>query len=40
MPVQNSCTRRFYQQLNRQSANLALLADISMAVLGWRVKTS
>jgi len=31
-------TRRFYQQLNRQSANLALLADISMAVLGGGLK--
>lgn len=27
-------TQRYYQQLNRYSANLALLSDISMAVLG------
>ncbi|MEG7500888.1 acyl-CoA dehydrogenase FadE [Providencia stuartii] len=31
-------TRRYYQMLNRQSANLALLADISMAVLGGSLK--
>lgn len=36
-PVQDS-TRRYYQQLNRYSANLALLADISMAVLGGSLK--
>ena len=27
-------TRRYYQHLNRISANLALLSDVSMAVLG------
>lgn len=27
-------TRRYYQQMNRLSANLALLSDVSMAVLG------
>ncbi|MCW8331765.1 acyl-CoA dehydrogenase FadE [Photobacterium sp. SDRW27] len=31
-------TVRYYQQLNRYSANLALLADISMAVLGGSLK--
>ena len=31
-------TRRYYQQLNRISANLALLADVSMAVLGGSLK--
>lgn len=31
-------TARYYQQLNRYSANLALLADISMAVLGGSLK--
>lgn len=31
-------TRRYYQQLNRLSANLALLADVSMAVLGGGLK--
>ena len=31
-------TTRYYQQLNRYSANLALLADISMAVLGGSLK--
>ncbi|MGF1702774.1 acyl-CoA dehydrogenase FadE [Photobacterium makurazakiensis] len=31
-------TLRYYQQLNRYSANLALLADISMAVLGGSLK--
>ncbi len=31
-------TRRYYQQLNRYSANLALLADVSMAVLGGSLK--
>ncbi|CSB30581.1 Acyl-CoA dehydrogenase%2C short-chain specific [Vibrio cholerae] len=31
-------TKRYYQQLNRYSANLALLADISMAVLGGSLK--
>ncbi|KLV06437.1 acyl-CoA dehydrogenase [Photobacterium aquae] len=36
-PSKNA-TRRYYQQLNRYSANLALLADISMAVLGGSLK--
>lgn len=31
-------TKRYYQQLNRYSSNLALLADISMAVLGGSLK--
>ncbi len=31
-------TQRYYQQLNRYSANLALLADVSMAVLGGSLK--
>lgn len=31
-------TRYYYQQLNRLSANLALLSDISMAVLGGSLK--
>jgi len=31
-------TRRYYQQLNRLSANLALLSDVSMAVLGGSLK--
>ncbi|HAK36507.1 MAG TPA: hypothetical protein DCM44_19645, partial [Pantoea sp.] len=31
-------TRRYYQHLNRLSANLALLADVSMAVLGGSLK--
>ncbi|UYI46387.1 acyl-CoA dehydrogenase FadE [Vibrio natriegens] len=31
-------TKRYYQQLNRYSANLALLSDISMAVLGGSLK--
>lgn len=31
-------TRRYYQKLNRYSANLALLSDISMAVLGGSLK--
>ncbi|AFI91651.1 acyl-CoA dehydrogenase [Pectobacterium parmentieri] len=34
----NDKTRRYYQQLNRLSANLALLADVSMAVLGGSLK--
>ena len=34
----NDTTRRYYQQLNRLSANLALLADVSMAVLGGSLK--
>lgn len=36
-PVSDA-TRRYYQHLNRLSANLALLADISMAVLGGSLK--
>ncbi|RPF11071.1 acyl-CoA dehydrogenase [Vibrio crassostreae] len=31
-------TQRYYQQLNRYCANLALLSDISMAVLGGSLK--
>ena len=31
-------THRYYQQLNRISANLALLADVSMTVLGGSLK--
>lgn len=31
-------TRRYYQHLNRLSANLALLSDVSMAVLGGSLK--
>lgn len=31
-------TRHYYQQLNRLSANLALLSDVSMAVLGGSLK--
>ncbi|OBT16899.1 acyl-CoA dehydrogenase [Vibrio sp. UCD-FRSSP16_10] len=31
-------SKRYYQQLNRYSANLALLSDISMAVLGGSLK--
>ncbi|MEZ9567762.1 acyl-CoA dehydrogenase FadE [Vibrio splendidus] len=31
-------TQRYYQKLNRYSANLALLSDISMAVLGGSLK--
>ncbi|ENS5606539.1 acyl-CoA dehydrogenase FadE [Vibrio mimicus] len=31
-------TKRYYQQLNRYSANIALLADVSMAVLGGSLK--
>ena len=31
-------TKRYYQQLNRYSANLALLSDFSMAVLGGSLK--
>ncbi|WP_416260922.1 acyl-CoA dehydrogenase FadE [Gibbsiella quercinecans] len=31
-------TRRYYQQLNRLSANLALLADVAMGVLGGSLK--
>lgn len=36
-PVQDS-TKRYYQQLNRYSANIAFLADISMAALGGSLK--
>ncbi len=36
-PVQDE-TRRHYQHLNRLSANLALLADVSLAVLGGKLK--
>ncbi|MGC9404091.1 acyl-CoA dehydrogenase FadE [Vibrio genomosp. F10] len=31
-------TKRYYQQLNRYSANMALLSDISMVVLGGSLK--
>lgn len=31
-------TRRYYQQINRLSANLALMSDVSMAVLGGSLK--
>lgn len=34
----NDVTRRYYQQLNRLSANLALLSDVSMGVLGGSLK--
>ncbi|KFZ37247.1 acyl-CoA dehydrogenase [Shewanella mangrovi] len=36
-PVQDK-TRRYYQQLNRFSANLALLSDVAMATLGGSLK--
>ncbi|GAL08491.1 butyryl-CoA dehydrogenase [Photobacterium aphoticum] len=36
-PYRDSTTR-YYQQLNRYSANLALLADVSMAFLGGSLK--
>lgn len=36
-PVKDS-TRRYYQQMNRLSANLALLSDVSMGVLGGSLK--
>ncbi|UGA50173.1 MULTISPECIES: acyl-CoA dehydrogenase FadE [Dickeya] len=36
-PVSDA-TRRYYQRLNRLSANLALLADVSMSVLGGSLK--
>ncbi|CNE62754.1 acyl-CoA dehydrogenase FadE [Yersinia nurmii] len=36
-PVSDS-TRRYYQQLNRLSANLALMSDVSMGVLGGSLK--
>ncbi|MFC5078423.1 Acyl-coenzyme A dehydrogenase [Vibrio thalassae] len=35
---QKDATKRYYQQLNRYSANLALLSDVSMAVLGGSLK--
>ncbi len=31
-------TRRYYQQINRMSSNLALLSDVSMGVLGGSLK--
>uniref|UniRef100_UPI003C76A7DE acyl-CoA dehydrogenase domain-containing protein n=1 Tax=Escherichia coli TaxID=562 RepID=UPI003C76A7DE len=31
-------TRRYYQQINRLSANMALLSDVAMGVLGGRLK--
>ncbi|OTA18016.1 putative acyl-CoA dehydrogenase [Xenorhabdus vietnamensis] len=34
----NDATRRYYQQLNRLSSNLALLSDVSMGVLGGSLK--
>ncbi|TYL41437.1 acyl-CoA dehydrogenase FadE [Dickeya sp. ws52] len=34
----NDVTRRYYQRMNRLSANLALLADVSMGVLGGSLK--
>lgn len=34
----NDATRRYYQRLNRLSANMALLADVSLAVLGGSLK--
>ncbi|WP_411705396.1 acyl-CoA dehydrogenase FadE [Edaphovirga cremea] len=37
VPVKDA-TRRYYQQINRLSANLALLADVSMGVLGGSLK--
>ncbi|MBD2802228.1 acyl-CoA dehydrogenase [Xenorhabdus sp. M] len=36
-PVSDA-TRRYYQQINRLSANLALLSDVSMGVLGGSLK--
>ncbi|MBS0968149.1 acyl-CoA dehydrogenase [Chimaeribacter arupi] len=36
-PVRDA-TARYYQQINRLSANLALLADVSMGVLGGSLK--
>ncbi|MDC9594164.1 acyl-CoA dehydrogenase FadE [Xenorhabdus sp. IM139775] len=36
-PVKDA-TRRYYQQINRLSANLALLSDVSMGVLGGSLK--
>ncbi|WP_413113904.1 acyl-CoA dehydrogenase FadE [Thaumasiovibrio sp. DFM-14] len=34
----NDQTKRYYQRLNRYSANMALLADVSMATLGGSLK--
>ncbi|WP_100752209.1 acyl-CoA dehydrogenase FadE [Vibrio salilacus] len=34
----NDATKRYYQQLNRYSANIAFLSDIAMAVLGGSLK--
>ncbi|PQQ38767.1 acyl-CoA dehydrogenase [Photorhabdus luminescens] len=34
----NDATRRYYQQLNRLSTNLALLSDVAMGVLGGSLK--
>ncbi|HDZ3713430.1 TPA: acyl-CoA dehydrogenase FadE [Vibrio vulnificus] len=34
----HDATKRYYQKLNRYSANMALLSDISMAVLGGSLK--
>ncbi len=34
----HNATQRYYQQINRYSANLALLADISMVTLGGTLK--
>lgn len=34
----NDETRRYYQQINRLSANMALLSDVSMGVLGGSLK--
>jgi acyl-CoA dehydrogenase len=34
----NDSTKRYYQYMNRLSANLALLSDVSMAVLGGSLK--
>lgn len=34
----DSYTRRYYRKLNRYSANLALVADVSMLTLGGRLK--
>ncbi|MGS8722585.1 acyl-CoA dehydrogenase domain-containing protein, partial [Salmonella enterica subsp. enterica serovar Infantis] len=31
-------TKRYYKHLNRLSANLALMSDVSMAVLGGSLK--
>ncbi|WP_340620992.1 acyl-CoA dehydrogenase FadE [Xenorhabdus siamensis] len=34
----NDATRRYYQHINRLSANLALMSDVSMGVLGGSLK--